>query len=269
MRAGTLLLAFTASIILGTADIVHNRHVDYVKPKALGEVGIPDATSTINITDAILSRPVETLTNGALEARLIDSRSLERRRGRGGRGGRGGRAKRPARKTKQKPKTQKKKTKPKTQKPKTQKPKTQKPKTQKPKTQKPKKPAAKSCPMKTKPKGKVGARELEDSLVSRATGGKGPASNTRLQCETKCRAKIRTVGEDPCAALKGHKRFVPCAKPSQFNIPVSWNYLLCSHNSVNSSIVFCKPSKKSQKSGTPQQMSFLHKWSIRCCTSVR
>jgi outer membrane biosynthesis protein TonB len=284
MRAGTLLLAFTASIILGTADIVHNRHADYLKPEALVEIGIPDATSTMNVTDAVLPRVVESLTNERLEARLIDSRSLERRRGRAGRGGRGGRTRRPARKTRPKKKTQKKKTKaPKkkagpqkkktgtrnrtgaqknktgTQKKKTG---TQKKKTgtQKKKTgtQKKKNQAAKSCPAKTKPKGKVGARELEHSLVGRAPGGKGPASNTRWQCENKCRAKIRTVGEDPCAALKGQKSFVPCAKPSEFNIPVSQISLPCSHNSVDFPIVLRQCSKKGQKSGSPQQMSVLH-----------
>ncbi|KAK7191106.1 hypothetical protein PSPO01_02415 [Paraphaeosphaeria sporulosa] len=207
MRAGTLLLAFNASIILGTVDIVHKRHADHLKPGVLAEVGRPDATRTIELSDAVLShglRPAQASTDEELGARLIDSRSLERRRGRAGRAGRAKKTTKTKQKKQKKQKTNKKPKKPMT-----------------------KKKPVKACPMKnTKRKGKnakaeVGARDLDfafsdtDSLIGRAT----TRAQAKDACEKpKCRAGIRSLGEDPCDKYKNHPKFVPCAKPSKFTL---------------------------------------------------
>ncbi|PVH96321.1 hypothetical protein DM02DRAFT_659348, partial [Periconia macrospinosa] len=82
MRFGAVLLAFTASIVLGTADIFQDEPAVHLKPKGLDDARRSDVTSNLENSDAVLPRgphAVEASTDGELAARLIDSKSKNKR----------------------------------------------------------------------------------------------------------------------------------------------------------------------------------------------
>lgn len=109
MRAGNLLLAFTASIILSTANFIPFGDAEQPKSTLLPRAEKSDVTTTIEISGQVLPHGpgFAQVSNGVLGAGLIDEGSLEKRKGRSG--SRTSRT-RPTRPRKKKTTTRKKKT---------------------------------------------------------------------------------------------------------------------------------------------------------------